>query len=179
MFNYTKKLGKKLSKLPSYLRGKGVPVDKNIWESEYLRGRWDYMSGVGELPRYSLITGYFRYLKPMGSLIDVGCGEGILPARLGPQSYSRYIGIDISHEALVMAINRVRNNNTYFMEADVSTYVPKGSFDAIVFCEVLNYFSDPLAVVKNYESALNKDGIFIVSILHNVWKKSIWKVLEK
>ena len=65
------------------------------------------------------------------------------------------------------------------MEADVSTYVPKGSFDAIIFCEVLNYFSDPLAVVKNYESALNKDGIFIVSILHNVWKKSIWKVLEK
>ena len=79
------------------------------------------MSGVGELPPYSLITGNFRYFKPMGSLIDVGCGAGILQARLGPQAYSRYLGIDISHEALAKAMNRVRDNNTYFMEADAST----------------------------------------------------------
>ena len=70
------------------------------WEREYASGRWSYLGGVDELAHYSVIVGYYAFLKPGGSVLDVGCGEGILQTRLSPHGYCRYLGIDFAAGAI-------------------------------------------------------------------------------
>lgn len=133
-----------------------------VWDSEYISGKWTYLKQLDELAHYSIIVGYFRYLKPGGSILDVGCGEGILQERLSPCAYSKYVGVDISGEAINQASNK-QDKKTFFIRTETNDYTAE-SFDAIVFNESLYYFDYPLRVLKEYEVSLNRDGIFIISI---------------
>ena len=147
------------------------------FELQYSSGRYDYLRGLSELVHYSVLIGYCHYLKPAGSILDVGCGEGILQERLEPGKYSRYIGIDISHEAIRRASDR-QDAKTLFITADVLTYIPPEQFDIIVFNECLYHFDEPLNVLRKYESFLKDDGIFLVSICDHESTSPIWKMLE-
>ncbi len=135
---------------------------KEVWESEYKSGRWDYLNQLEQLARYSVIAGYFQFFKRGGSILDVGCGEGILQERLGPSTYSRYMGIDLSSEAINRASRR-EDEKTSFICKDAGNFIPFEQFDAVVFNEVLYYFDDPLRVLEAYKWCLKEDGIFIVS----------------
>ena len=55
---------------------------------------------IGELAHYSAIVGYCYYLNKSGTILDIGCGEGILQERLRSLNYSRYVGVDISAKAI-------------------------------------------------------------------------------
>lgn len=83
------------------------PVES--WEKEYKSGRWDIFQTSKELPRYSIIVGYYDYyLQKKGKILDVGCGDGTLQQKFPPDSYTSYMGIDISAEA----INRAEEKKT-------------------------------------------------------------------
>jgi predicted TPR repeat methyltransferase len=77
-------------------RGLGdSPNGKEVRDGQYKRGYWDYMGRFQESSRYSALIGYITLLRREGSMLDVGCGEGIryeLVRHLGCSS----IGIDIS-----------------------------------------------------------------------------------
>ena len=121
------------------------------------------MQCLEEVGRYSLIAGYIHYLKPGGSILDVGCGEGILPQRLNVESIAKYVGIDISKVA-IDAASQQANEKVVFLHEDVSAYHPTERFDVIVFNEILHYLEDPLAVVRRYETCLKPHSIFVASL---------------
>jgi 2-polyprenyl-3-methyl-5-hydroxy-6-metoxy-1,4-benzoquinol methylase len=79
---------------------------------------------------------YYTHYRPGGSLLDVGCGEGVLQRRLRALGYARYLGIDSSEEAIARAQTE-RDARTEFRCADAETYMPQDRFDVIVFNEVL------------------------------------------
>jgi len=135
------------------------------------------MRQLDELARYSIIVGYLQYLKCGGSVLDVGCGEGVLQEKLGPRTYCRYVGIDISSEAIGQASHK-EDEKTSFVCADVNNYVPTESFDAIVLNEILYYLDDPLKVLKRYEGYLKEDGIFIISMFVSRKTTLCWQKLE-
>jgi 2-polyprenyl-3-methyl-5-hydroxy-6-metoxy-1,4-benzoquinol methylase len=136
------------------------------------------MRDLDELPRYSIIAGYLQYLKPGGSVLDVGCGEGLLQQRLGLSGYSKYVGIDISETAINEASSR-QDEKTSFICADAVTYTPNELFDVIVFNEALYYFDEPLKMVGKYIQYLNENGIFITCLyLNSERAASIWKRLK-
>ncbi len=66
----------------------GKPVSKPDWEQQFKNGEWDYIKQLDELAHYSIIAGYFQFIKQGCSILDVGCGEGILQMRLSPHAYS-------------------------------------------------------------------------------------------
>ncbi|MET0389309.1 MAG: class I SAM-dependent methyltransferase [Polyangiales bacterium] len=148
------------------------------WEQEYRTGKWRYMHGLQELARYSVVIGYARFFRPGGAVLDLGCGEGILQQRLGTNGYSRYMGVDVSEVAIARARERT-DASTMFVCADVERFEPGRKFDVIVFNEVLYYFSDPLAVLRRFESLLEPDGIFIVSMFSDSETSKNWSVLER
>jgi len=160
------------------ISGKGAPTAKDEWGKQYLSGNWSYMHDLQEVGRYSVIAGYFRHLKPGGSILDVGCGEGILQERLGEQSYSRYVGIDMSAMAIEKAKIR-KSEKTLFIEADAEKYSLSESFDTIVFNEILCYIPNPVSLLKQYESFLSKDGIYIISMFKDFRNPMIWRRLAK
>ena len=159
---FAEKLATVVSAYEKRLKRGDIPVAREVWESQYLAGRWDYMAQVDELARYSTIVGFVQYLKPAGSILDVGCGEGILFRQYRVYGYAKYVGIDIS-EAAINKISEEKNDKTFFITADAEQYTPTEHFDTIVFNEVLYYFNDPFHTLEKYINFLNRDGIFIIS----------------
>ena len=143
--------------------GRGdAPAAKEVWEEQYEKGHWELMRSFDEVARYSVIAGYVHHLKPGGSVLDVGSGEGLLADHLRPFGYSRYLGADLSEAAIRQAAGR-SDEATTFTAADAETYAPPGRWDAIVFNECIYYFQDPLGTVRRYEQFLAEGGVFIVS----------------
>ncbi|MDA0746138.1 MAG: class I SAM-dependent methyltransferase [bacterium] len=166
-----------LYKLPPFCyRQPPIPIER--WEKEYATGHWDYLRGMNELAHYSVITGYFQHCKSGGSILDIGCGEGILEEKVKPFGYQDYVGIDVSEKAIENATEK-QNTHTQFICADATTYTPETSFDVIVFNECLNYFDHPLEIVHRYRPFLKENGIFIVSMWIKPRNLRIWRQLEK
>jgi 2-polyprenyl-6-hydroxyphenyl methylase/3-demethylubiquinone-9 3-methyltransferase len=153
---------------------------KETLETEYSSGTWDYLGGTTELARFSIVVGYCHYFKAEGTILELGCGEGILKDRLCPLKYSRYLGVDISSEAIHRASYK-QDEKSSFVREDARIYNPDQRFDVIVFNECLEYFQDPLSLVRRYQRFLEKKGVFIVSMFvgrDTVRSKRIWKILE-
>jgi SAM-dependent methyltransferase len=138
------------------------------WEKEYASGQWSYMKGLDDLARYSLIVGYYGFFKGGGSILDVGCGEGILQQKLAGCGYRFYVGIDISANAIAKAAAGA-GRCTEFRRTDIESFVPDQKFDTIIFNEVLNYLRDPVSVVGRLADSLTPGGIMIASM----WMSSV------
>lgn len=151
---------------------------KARWEHEYRTDKWRYMRELEELSRYSVIVGYARHLRPHGSVLDLGCGEGILQQRLGPENYKQYLGLDISQHAIDRARTRTDASTTFVCGA-VEEYAPAQRFDVIVWNELLYYLHDPLAVLERYHQYLEPGGIFVVSMLVDGDTNRNWSLLER
>ena len=118
------------------------------------------MRATDELARYSVIAGYLHHLHPGGSVLDVGAGEGILLDHL--RSVSRYLGIDLSEEAVRQGAHRT-GERAALLAADAEKYRPTERWDAIVFNECVYYFEDPIGTVLGYRGGLAEGGTLIVS----------------
>ena len=167
-------------KLSAILPYRPMEGNKEVLETEYTGGMWDYLRGINELPRFSVVVGYCRHFKPAGKILEIGCGEGVLQERLCPSKYARYVGVDIAAEAIRRASNK-QDEKTFFVREDAKIYNPAEQFDVIIFNECLEYFDDPLGLVQRYERFLEKDGVYLVSMfvgIDTARTKRIWKMLE-
>jgi 2-polyprenyl-3-methyl-5-hydroxy-6-metoxy-1,4-benzoquinol methylase len=133
------------------------------WEAQYAAGRWDFLAELSELARFSVLAGYICHLKPGGSVLDTGCGQGVLLRRLPSSCYSKYVGIDLSESAIAVAQQHANERST-FLAADCEEYLPTQQFDVIVFNEVLCCLRDPLRTVNEYARALKPGGVLLVSL---------------
>jgi 2-polyprenyl-3-methyl-5-hydroxy-6-metoxy-1,4-benzoquinol methylase len=133
------------------------------WEAQYAAGRWDFLAQLSELARFSVLAGYICHLKPGGTVLDTGCGQGVLLRRLPRSCYSKYVGIDVSASAISVAQEH-GNECTTFLAADCEEYSPAEHFDVIVFNEVLCCLRDPLRTVERYARSLRPGGLLLVSL---------------
>jgi 2-polyprenyl-3-methyl-5-hydroxy-6-metoxy-1,4-benzoquinol methylase len=144
-------------------RSDGLLQSAQTWEAQYAAGRWDYLAELSELARFSVLAGYICHLKPGGTVLDTGCGQGVLLRRLPVSSYSKYVGIDVSGSAISVAQEHANERST-FLAADCEEYSPAEQFDVIVFNEVLCCLSDPLRTVERYARSLKPGGLLLVSL---------------
>jgi predicted TPR repeat methyltransferase len=95
------------------------------------------------MARYSVIAGYASRFCKGPSLLDVGCGHGVLWHYIDHERIPKYTGIDLSATALADA--KIPGGMAELIEADIDEYAfPVGTqFDCIVFNEVLSYPNHP------------------------------------
>ena len=153
-------------------------MSKEVWDSQYSSKYWDGLKQIGQLSRYSVIVGYCNYFQEGGTILDLGCGEGILQEKLCYNNYLYYVGVDYSAEAISKALNR-EDEKPRFVNADISDYSPGRRFDFIIFNESLYYIEDPLRIVKRYMSLLEEGGLLIVSMLVTEKSNRLWKMIEQ
>ena len=156
-------LSQKLATLAMHEARGDAPVSGKIWEAQYRSGDWSFLRELDQMTRYSVIAGYVQTLKREGSLLDVGCGEGLLLDRLCGGAYSKFVGIDISQTAIERAQEQ-RYPRSVFTRVDAREFAADEQFDAIIFNEVLYYFPDPLEVSRKYCHWLKPDGLLITSL---------------
>jgi len=147
------------------------------WDNEYARGRWDYLGNVSELARFSIVVGSCAFWKPNGSILEIGCGPGILMRRLRLVGYANYFGVDLSKKA----IERTKvdqNVNTRFAVASAETFEPSEKYDVIIFNEMMYFLADPKGTLLRYAKHLHKGGILIVSMFRADRSLPMWRLLE-
>jgi 2-polyprenyl-3-methyl-5-hydroxy-6-metoxy-1,4-benzoquinol methylase len=100
-------------------------------------------------------------ILPASHVLDVGCGMGALSQSLPADCH--YIGVEPSADACKEANSR----GLLCAHGTAEDYRPTGTFDAIIFNEVLYYMGDPVTVLEKYAMYLKPGGRLIVSI----WQK--------
>jgi len=122
-----------------------------------------------------VLAGYFARLKPGGTLLDVGCGEGLFQEQLRG-CYSRYVGTDFAEPVRQASVRQ--DDRTHFVEADMNDFTTSERFDAIVFNESIYYHHDPVAGLLRYEQFLAPDGVFLVSMHCKTKNDALWEELS-
>ncbi|HSD51585.1 MAG TPA: class I SAM-dependent methyltransferase [Candidatus Methylomirabilis sp.] len=151
----------------------GRPVPRETWDRQYRDGTWEWLGSIDEFAHYMVVAGYVRYLFASPTILDVGCGQGRLAELLAAASLTRYLGIDLSTEAIQVARRRVRTR-ARFRVADLNKWHPPGQFSVIVFCESLNYAIHPVSTLVRYAQALKRNGAIIVSLVRHRNHERIW-----
>lgn len=101
-------------------------------------------------------------LRP-GSALDVACGEGRNAVWLAEQGW-RATGVDFSKVALGKArrLAALRGVDVNWVEADVRTWSPSGSFDLVVFLYLQIPAPERDAVVRRFAGAVAPGGHLLV-----------------
>lgn len=136
------------------------------WDKQYKSGRWDNLQSEKELSRYQKII---ELMNSHGlanpSILDIGCGDGVLTMRMQETPYSYFCGIDFSKVSIEKA-QQHGYANSEFEVADAIHYVPKQLFDIIIFNEAFYYIHDKEkdTVMERMLNALTPNGILMTSI---------------
>lgn len=104
------------------------------------------------------------------SLLDLGCGQGVL-ARIIPAGVN-YVGIDISGSLINEAKRLDKNKKHQFMIADVSKplSLPANSFDKVVMVLSLQNIQNWAGVVKNVADKLKPQGAAFFVLNHPYYR---------
>ena len=152
-------------------------VSKWYTEKQGLRGSYYYEKII--LPRtLSLLN-----LKPADSVLDLGCGQGILE-RIIPTEVG-YAGIDLSSDLIKFAIANRRFSKHEFIVGDITKPLPVSSralFSKIVILLTLQNISNLSGLVKNIKKYLKPDGQVIIVINHpyfRIPRQSGWGIDEE
>ncbi|WP_297511487.1 methyltransferase domain-containing protein [Flavobacterium sp.] len=132
------------------------------WNYKYAIGKWNAMGK--ETERYETIV---DFIKKTGiaqpRILDLGCGYGALLDYLTPDSYSDYLGVDLSHTAILKAKAK-KYPKANFKVADLHAFTPNGMYDVILFNEVLYYLDNRNALVAHFVQFANPNATLIVSL---------------
>ncbi len=157
-------------------------VDATVWEDQYSSGHWDFLDGLSESSRYAIVADWREKLKPGGSILEIGCGAGQLLRVMRRGGYERYLGVDISQNAIAAAKAALGDAQTHFIAGDAATMELEGQFDVIIINEALNYFVGPGEFVRRLHAHLLPGGVLIISMAQcdlrdGLSKLAIWRAI--
>lgn len=151
---------------------------------------WDqsepwYTDCVGEKGHYyhqSLIfPAVLKWLKGARSLLDVGCGQGVLARQL-PESI-HYWGVDLTKPLIDSAKKLTKRPNAEFFVGNAEQELPieKKDFDAVSFILCLQNMEHPGEAIARASSHLKKQGKLIIVMNHPAFRiprQSGWGIDE-
>ncbi len=159
--------------------GYGRPVPAAAFDREYQSGEWDHFFSFAELPRSALLAAAIHHCFPdQPAVLDLGCGNGRFAQVLQHYPFARYLGVDLSPEAVKRA-RALGLPRMEFVEGDFETWRPAAAFDAIVLNESIGYAHDPAATLAAFSDHLRPDGRFFVSLYRSGSYAAQWRRVER
>lgn len=105
-------------------------------------------------------------IEPGGSVLDVGCGTGLVTHRLSLEARGGFVfGIDISPHMLAVAhANRPKGSDAVFaIMPGESLLMRSESFDAVTLGQILPFLHEPADVLAEAQRVLRPGGRLAVS----------------
>lgn len=103
------------------------------------------------------------------SILDIGCGSGLISIELALRGARTVVGIDIDKNA-VKSGNAMKNalglNNVEFIAIDAREGLPfhDGAFDIVLLIDVIEHIPDPSVVLKEASRVLHVGGKVVISV---------------
>ena len=100
------------------------------------------------------------YIKDK-SVLDIGCGTGVLYPLLKEAAAKTITGIDISNKMIEVAKQKIPDAN--FICQDIYTWCPEQKYDVAIMYNVYPHFFDKNKLVEKLNNILTDDGVVIVA----------------
>jgi 2-polyprenyl-3-methyl-5-hydroxy-6-metoxy-1,4-benzoquinol methylase len=143
------------------------------WDSDYASGALDHYDAPHERARYAVLVGFLREHAPR-TILDVGCGVGLLRAHIEHLDFTAYHGIDPSAVAIQAATQRGFGRSTF----EVGT-TPTGKYDAVVCNEMLYYVDDLDGLLECIRQSLVPGGRLITSVYKHPGDFALHRLLAR
>jgi SAM-dependent methyltransferase len=120
------------------------------------------------------VAAHRRHLGRALRVLDFGCGNATAVGQyvIGPGV--RYVGVDFHPPSLEYARAHFGGPDAEFFAA-----VPGGTFDVILYADVLEHVPDPLAILSAHARQLAPDGIVIGSVPNGFGPCEIEKFVDR
>ena len=114
--------------------------------------------------RYTLTVRAVRALGLRGSLLDVGCGDGVLMARVAP-FFDRVTGVDADARAVHLAVEKLRGASNCDAQQVASDDLPfaDGAFDVVTSADVIEHLPDPGHHLREIARVLAHGGALVLT----------------
>jgi 2-polyprenyl-3-methyl-5-hydroxy-6-metoxy-1,4-benzoquinol methylase len=103
-----------------------------------------------------------------GSLLDVGCGNGMMTNLIASvYPHCAVLGVDRDEKSIAYAKRLAAQNDcrqTRFQTLDVENCFPEGKYDAITCMAVLQFIDDPQALLKKIHDGLTAGGHLVMQV---------------
>lgn len=104
-----------------------------------------------------------------GSLLDVGCGNGLLHSNLCFRDFTSIDAFDYTPEYVREAEQKYHNFIDYKVHDACKPFPYDKTFDVILCVEVMEHVPSPYLVMENMYNACSEGGICIVSTPNALW----------
>ena len=105
------------------------------------------------------LVSYLNKKNKSLKILEIGCGNGWLSAKLATVSHSLVTGQDINLTELKQAIKLFgQKSNLSFLYGDIQDIIDSCSFDIIVFASSIQYFSSLSHILQTAISLLKEGG---------------------
>ena len=101
------------------------------------------------------------------TLLDAGCGSGILSRQLHDNGFS-VTGVDMSKEMIEIAKEYCRGFPIQLVCSDILDYKPLSKFDFVIGSFLMGYFDDLTRLLKKLNAFLNDEGRLLLSGIHPI-----------
>lgn len=120
---------------------------------------------VSDLKRLAfIINSLTDLIGKNGSVLDIGCGNGIISNSLAAAGYE-VTGIDVSEKAIAKAKASYQLPNLQFKVKNAADLqVQKKRYDAIICSEVLEHLTNPLQLLHTINALVSDKGVIIVTV---------------
>ena len=109
----------------------------------------------------------------VGSVLEIGCGEGILGGRIRDRQDARVVGIEIDSRAASIARDRL--DRVWASDASEALIEIDERFEWVVGGDVLEHLADPWEFLRQLKRVVTPDGKLLLSI-PNV---AVWPVIAE
>jgi SAM-dependent methyltransferase len=128
------------------------------WDSFYREGVYDTLLASGRRHHHRLLAALIAERFPGARVLEIGCGDGAFYESLRLLRPARYLGVDVSPEAIARARAR-RGGEAEFVVGDGSRFAPSEPFDAVLFTDCIEYLEPPAALMAHYAPHLAPGGV--------------------
>lgn len=129
---------------------------------------------AADIKRLQFILDTLKSKLPDGAtVLDVGCGNGIITRSIGDAGYQVY-GIDVSERAIARAREENENPNVRFDCVSAEALVLEGKkYDAIICSEVLEHLKRPEDLLETLYKALADSGLLIITVPNGMGPREV------
>jgi 2-polyprenyl-3-methyl-5-hydroxy-6-metoxy-1,4-benzoquinol methylase len=114
--------------------------------------------------RYAITVRTILNLRLRGDLLDVGCGDGMLMARLAP-IMDRVVGVDSEDAAIRLAKEKLREFSSCELLHTASSDLPfaENMFDVVTSADVIEHLKEPARHLREIGRVLKTEGTLVLT----------------